>query len=298
MIEVTGPFLNEMQGVFGPLPIDPIPDGEIHRFQIPGDKPGSRNGWYVLYGDGLPAGAFGSWKLGNSFNWSARGGFDAAEQEAFQRRLEDARRRRAKALEGRQTQAATIALDTWKRARPASNSHPYLLSKMMPQLNLRQLGATLLVPLVDINFTLVNLQRISPQGGKRFLPNGRVSGCFSPIGRINPNGELFICEGWATGAAIYQATGIPVACAMNCGNLKAVAQALRNKFPGVAITVAGDDDRNTPGNPGRTKAVQAAALTRSQLVFPAGYCRPDCDCTDFNDLYCCGQRAGAGGLQA
>ena len=47
-------------------------DGALHRFRVDGDKPGSRNGWFVLYADGLPAGVFGSWKTGASETWCAR----------------------------------------------------------------------------------------------------------------------------------------------------------------------------------------------------------------------------------
>ncbi len=40
-------------------------DSELHRVHVEGDRPGSRNGWYVLNLDReLPSGAFGSWKLG------------------------------------------------------------------------------------------------------------------------------------------------------------------------------------------------------------------------------------------
>ncbi len=41
-----------------------IADGKLHRFHIEGDKPKNKNGWFVLYPDGLPSGAFGSWKSG------------------------------------------------------------------------------------------------------------------------------------------------------------------------------------------------------------------------------------------
>ena len=31
----------------------PIDDGQVHRFRVNGDKSGSKNGWYCLYGDGV-----------------------------------------------------------------------------------------------------------------------------------------------------------------------------------------------------------------------------------------------------
>ena len=46
-------------------------DGALHRFHVEGDRPGSKNGWAVLFGDDIPAGLFGSWKhdSGKSYKW-------------------------------------------------------------------------------------------------------------------------------------------------------------------------------------------------------------------------------------
>ena len=51
------------------LPMDSIPidDGAIQRFHVEGDTPSSRNGWYVLYSDGVPAGIYGRWKTDESY---------------------------------------------------------------------------------------------------------------------------------------------------------------------------------------------------------------------------------------
>lgn len=292
MIEVTEPFLKELQAMFGQLSFIPIPDGAIHRFQIPGDRAGSRNGWYVLYADGVPSGAFGSWKAGTSHTWSAKGDFDPVEREAFRRRLEETQRQRIKAQEERHAAAAMNAAALWVKATPASNAHPYLTLKAVPHFNLKQLGGILLVPLVNADGKLMNIQRITAQGAKRFLPGGRITGCFSLLGRIADTGSLYICEGWATGAAVHQITGRPVACAMNCGNLLPVAKALRQKYPTLEMIIAGDDDRNTEGNPGRSKANEAAAKSGALVTFPA-FCRSDCSCTDFNDAHCCRINGGA-----
>lgn len=58
-------FREVLQNAFGPLPWEPVPDGVIHRFHVPGDPPASAHGWYVL--DGAAAGAFGSWKAGGTW---------------------------------------------------------------------------------------------------------------------------------------------------------------------------------------------------------------------------------------
>ncbi|MNT78696.1 DNA primase TraC [compost metagenome] len=71
---------------------------------------------------------------------------------------------------------------------------------------------------------------------------------------------------------------------MNSGNLKPVALALRTRYPEQPILIAGDDDRETDGNPGRAAANAAAALVGGQVAFPEWPEDAPADLTDFNDL--------------
>lgn len=60
-------FLDELQSVYGPLHFRPVPDGNIHRFHVPSDKPGSLNGWYLLFVEPIAKGCFGSPKAGGVY---------------------------------------------------------------------------------------------------------------------------------------------------------------------------------------------------------------------------------------
>ncbi|MNF96637.1 DNA primase TraC [compost metagenome] len=71
---------------------------------------------------------------------------------------------------------------------------------------------------------------------------------------------------------------------MNAGNLKAVALALRARYPGLTILIAGDDDRQTEGNPGRTAANAAAVAAGGQVAFPDWPDDAPTTLSDFNDL--------------
>lgn len=55
---------------------------------------------------------------------------------------------------------------------------------------------------------------------------------------------------------------------IQCGNLEAVAVALRSKYPALKIIIAADDDHQTPGNPGMTKATAAVQATGATLAVP------------------------------
>ncbi|WP_230925283.1 toprim domain-containing protein [Pseudomonas wenzhouensis] len=272
-----------MQSTFGLLDWLPIADGSIQRFHVPDDKAGTLNGWYVLYLDGIVSGAFGSWKAGSAHTWCSREPVDAREAEQVRQRIEQARRQRQVEQHQRQQAAAEYANRLWRDARRADPAHPYLIRKGLRTQGLRQRGDALLVPLVR-NGVLANLQRIYLDGSKRFLSGGIVIGCYSPLGVITPGAPLYVCEGWATGATIHADTGAAVACAMNAGNLKPTALALRAKHPHASIIIAGDDDRQTEGNPGRTAANAAAVAVGGLVVFPLWPADAPNNLTDFNDL--------------
>ena len=113
---------------------------------------------------------------------------------------------------------------------------------------------------------LLNLQFIGEAGSKRFLTGGRVKGCCFLIGE--PGDVLCIAEGFATGASVHEATGYAVAVAFDCGNLQSVAEAMRARFPNARIVIAADDDYQTAGNPGLTKAREAAAAIGGSVAVP------------------------------
>ena len=109
----------------------PIADGVIHRFKDEDDKNGSRNGWYILYGDNLPAGKFGNWKTGLSETWSAKRkeSMTPAEHQAWQQRMKKASQDREKEQTKRYAEAREKATGVWQVATADPSNHPYLKSK-------------------------------------------------------------------------------------------------------------------------------------------------------------------------
>ena len=267
----------------GAVPPDVIEaDGQLHRFHVEGDKAGSRNGWYALHLDGRAAGVFGSWKSGLRSTWAADGKrMSEAERESFAKLIEAARLKAQAERRAEHEARATEARAEWAAATPADPAHPYLLKKAVKPHNLRQRGGLLIVPLFDAFGLLWNVQRIQADGSKRFKP-GRAGGLFAPIGDFNEPRTILICEGWATGATLHEETGHPVLCAMNAGNLLAVAKAARSAWAGAELVICADNDRQTQGNPGVTYATAAAKATGAKLIvpeFPEGVAG-----SDFNDL--------------
>ena len=261
-----------------------VPDGVLHRFHVGGDKPGSKNGWYVLYGDnGLPAGAFGSWKLGQTFKWCEKNekSLSEAERTKWRERIAEAKKARDQELERIHAKAREKAIQIWEHSKPAED-HPYLVAKGVKSYGLRRYKGSLIIPVQDTEKILHSLQFINTDGDKSFLSGGAIQGYFYPI----EGGEntLLICEGYATGASLHEATGYPVVVAFNAGNLKAVCEVLRKKSPETNIIICADDDHQTEGNPGLTKAREAAELIGAALAVPEFKDQARRG-TDFNDLH-------------
>lgn len=276
-------FKEAIEASLGPIDFQPVADGLIHRFHVPGDKHGSKAGWYVLFGDGIASGAFGSWKIGGSQVWTGCQQINYQESENIRLRIEQARQERIIAQQQHQQAAAACAQRLMSKARLPDTDYPYLISKGIKPYNIRQLGNQLLVPLYKSG-SLINLQRIYPDGNKRFLRGGIVSGACAYLGIISPSKEIYLCEGWATGATLHEHTGAAVVCAMNANNLLKVGYELQRQHPDAILIVAGDDDRLTLGNPGRTAANHAAATLGCGLVFPTWSGDEPPELSDFNDL--------------
>jgi putative DNA primase/helicase len=216
-------------------------------------------------------------------------------KQAASLKLAQERQKQAQLREQHDREAAKKhAVWMWQNAQKADPQHPYLLEKCVLPYGLRQTKTgNLLVP-ICFEGELVNLQQITPQGQKRFLAGGQVKGCYTFIGRIESGQRLYICEGWATGATLHQHTGHAIACALNAGNLKPVALALRARYGNdLEIVIAGDDDRQNQDNTGRKAANDAALAISALAIFPEWPPYAPSNLTDFNDLAVWQMRQGA-----
>ncbi len=225
------------------------------------------------------------------------------ERERTERQQEEQTR-----TEAAHAAAAQQAAALWQDASDTGES-PYLVRKGVQAHGVRFApSGWLLVPVRDAAGTLWNVQRIAPakpqDGGpdKLFLKGGRKSGLWHLLGSMPSDSTgippvLLVAEGYATAATLFEATGHPVACAFDAGNLPHVARALHQLHPAALLVLCGDDDNTTEAatgtNAGRVKATAAARAVGGLAVFPAGL---PAGGTDFNDLH--QHHGGAAGLEA
>ena len=277
------------------FPGEILPDGRLHRVKVNGDH--NPNSWYVLHNDGLPAGSYGCWKRGLSETWCAKSGdiLTEAERAERDRKWKQQQAEREADRQRQQDEAHAQAQALLDHARPATDDHPYLKRKGVkaypgvkagpwPQ---RQRENCLLIPLRTAGGQLATVQAIFPDKpsdgrDKDFLRGGAKQGAHFVIGDPAAAPVIAIAEGYATAATLHEATGYAAVMAVDAGNLRPVAEAIRAIHPGKRILIAADNDRHTEGNPGLSKATAAAQAITAELAIPE-FAEGEAG-TDFNDL--------------
>jgi putative DNA primase/helicase len=234
-----------------------------------------------------PTIVFGSWKTDQTIKKSFKNLQDLSPHERQQYRQQVVQARQAAEQERKklQLEAALEAQAIWKESPPAPHDHPYLTRKNIQPCGARVSNEKLVLSVYDEARVIANLQFIGKDGTKRFLSDGAKTGnCFT-IGE--PGHTIYVVEGFATGATIYEVIDTYVVIAFDVGNLKPVALRLRREYPDAQIIIAADNDAATDGNPGLTKAKKAAQAVDGLVVFPT-FKNTDTNGkspTDFNDLY-------------
>lgn len=266
----TERFRNAIQAA-GLQPPDVIEPGRFHKFPGEGKRNGNNAAWCKLFPDGI-GGIFGDYSTGLSTCWQANREkpHTPAEREAFKRHVAEAKAQADKEQAERQAKTATQATAIWNDADDAPGDHLYIKVKGIGAHGLRvyrgdlviggmACDGALIVPM-KIGGELHSLQFIAPNGDKRFLPGGRVAGCYFLIGNADETkttSKLAVCEGFATGATTREETGLPVVVSFNAGNLLGVATFIRSKLPDVQILLFGDFDASGTGQRDATEAAQA-----------------------------------------
>jgi putative DNA primase/helicase len=238
------------------------------------NHPKKKNGSFKLADDGLVGWAMDYALHSELVTWRPDAQFDAPKIDY----AEIARRRREQAVAA---QAATYAARAhYRAAELLHGSHPYLRGK---GLNLAGCGGLrvdsegwLVIPMM-LGGKISSIQRISPDGDKRFWPGAPVAGATYLIG----DSDVFavVCEGFATGLTLFQAMPhARVIVAFNAGNLlHAVDYLDRN---GLAV-IAADNDHETAKrvgfNPGIEKATEAAQKVGIGIAYPT------CSGSDWDD---------------
>ena len=233
-----------------PLPLDL--SGKVRRF---GPK---KTQWYALRelrtqrGDYVVVGAFGNWRGDErhkvEVDWAGLSETERQQLLAARQARQEADRRERTAQAAR---AAMTASELWATAGRSGRSE-YLMRKGVDAEACRFLAdGSILVPLLRYDepreTALKALQRIWPDGTKRFTAGFEKPGVALRLGHVAVGEPLLICEGYATALTLRMAVRrrLPVVVALDAGNLLPVAELMRAMYPGSRLLLCADDDYRT-----------------------------------------------------
>jgi putative DNA primase/helicase len=253
-----------------------IDSGRMHRW-------GCNNRWWARRFDG--GYVFGDFVTGLSTYVFDKDNLSKEEFRAMKTAIEKAKKEAETEQQKISEKASTKAVEIWNNAKLLV-THDYLTKKHVSSHDLRKHRDCIVIPARDEHGKLWTLQFITLDGTKNFMTGGKKKGCFFNIGDPEKSDQIFICEGYATGATIHECTSIPVVIAFDAGNLKAVARVIRLKYPNTKIVIAADNDQYHENgiNPGIEKASDAAREIEACMVKP-DFKDISKQPTDFNDLF-------------
>lgn len=254
------------------------PDGAFHGLRSTDDRPGYTGFRYCFYLDCPQCVYFEDKRRGFHGTWfpDNQQRLSLAEKEALRREFQARKQKRDRDTLARHLKRADEALAIWRAGTPGP--HGYLTLKgirghgarvgnwpkwLQDQAGWHQITipGALLVPMVDDSRKLWNIQAIwatAPEPldrSKDFVSGGRTTGLFFVIGPVTE--IIIICEGFATGASLFEETGYRVYVAFSAGNLSAVGKVVRGFYPAARLVFAGDNDQSGTGQAAATEAARA-----------------------------------------
>ena len=286
-------------------------DGLLHRYS-PTGKRSNTSAWYVLHGDGIPAGVFGCWKVGLTSTWCTKADSDmtVAERSAHRERIRAMQAQRKEQQRVQWAKNAERNARLWSSAMPAGNQvRAYLVSRGLSGWNvpslvrehpglsywgadddgvLQELGRypAMLAPIVK-DGRLVAIHRTYlldgqkapvPTPKKLTAASGTLSGACIPLAAPR-GGVLGIAEGIETAVAASLGSGVPVVAAY-CANALAAFD-----FPASIdhLTVFADND------PAGQQAAAALAQRAVQAGLTSKILTPSTPGSDWADVWHKGQ---------
>lgn len=238
-----------------------VMDGNIHRFSVEGDRYCEKSGAYYIHADGWPNWAIMDYRQHSSMikftldkEFMKETQFSTWPKKDKKKELEEEKRKRE--------EARKRAYDEWKSSsREGIYQHPYIqlkkircLGKFVKVHGRRKTNdycseGDLLIPLINpVTGRFQSLQRISYKtyDGKHIkgiYPSTIFKGAMYPF-YIPRFSEIVICEGFATGSSIFEATKGQslVICAMSCNNMAEITKIFHEKYNNIPIIIGADND--------------------------------------------------------
>ena len=271
-------------------------DGKAHNCRMIDNAPGKAAGNYTIFPNTGIA-IFKSWRDGIVHKYFPGGSLSNID---FKKIMKEQRQKQ-------QDEWFKVSQESYKKYSGIAiteSTSEYLVRKNvcqnMPKFDIKiDKSGNIIIPFYNSKGYISTLQTIWPDGAKYFEKGGQISGCFHKIGfnLVTPgySDTIYIGEGFATMATIYEAFNMPCIVAANCGNLLPVLDNIARLHPSAKFVICADNDialRELPvgsgqmiwSNPGIEAAMSCQAVHACGVVYPE-FPNSDFNYTDFNDLH-------------
>ncbi|ENF6348218.1 toprim domain-containing protein [Salmonella enterica subsp. enterica serovar Newport] len=194
---------------------------------------------------------------------------------------------RKEASDGQKPAPDIAALVAKELRKTTPKESPYLAGKGLTGYTPPTLpDGKIFLELVDVNGKIRGAQTIAPDGVKRLIGGTSKTGAFIVPDPLPEAPEtIIIAEGVATAISAGMLHSGAVVAAIDAGNLKPVALALRGRYPKAKIIIAADNDYHAPGEPdksgkpkqntGKIRGEEAATACGGWLALPPGEVKAD-----------------------
>lgn len=195
---------------------------------------------------------YGSWKTGQKFQYSDYNPIEYSSQ--FQKKHNEIVELATKDFKIVAEEKHKLCEEKWAplfMSMPIDvKTHEYLTSKgIESNYSARVSHNTLFVP-VENEGKIIGVQRIYKEEGKfvkKFASGTKMKGSYCRINNfdISKTEYVYLCEGFATGCTIFNATEVNTICAFNAGNIFELVSFLFRINPAIKIIIAADNDHET-----------------------------------------------------
>ena len=308
-------FLNSAEGgALAPINnIELVLDKET-RYCVAGDQNKRESavaGEYCIHSDGCPAGYAINYKYSSDavkwrFDFKALKGDKQYDKYYAMSQTPEFKAEAKRVQDEHKEQEARAKAEGLANAKAEFNNAPKLINPELKYLKNKKVGihgelksdkyGNILLPLRNIRGEFKSMQRILPDGSKRFAKDTSTSGAFFNIdldkAKDDTSKPIIICEGYATGATLYEITGCPVVCAISCYGIDKTAEALRKEFKQHKIIIMADNDAETARKQGNNPGLDHADAANKKYKLD-GVFAPQFDAflqadgkSDWNDYFC------------
>lgn len=282
-------LISEINHNLNSAPPSLILDNTYRRFDVGTKK--NKAGWYIgkewtYNGKSYFAATYGSWNLGNEkhrfVSWSKS---EELENKGLRKEVKLLDEKLKQEEERLQSERLEKILENFKTFTPINGAENKYLQKKHVSIFaglLEDNHKNLIVPVYeDFNKTICGYQRIFTDR-KSFPVGQKIQGNFFFFGDISEPSHVYLCEGIATAATIYEVTGVPTISCFNAGNIPNVIMKIKNQLSGKNVVIACDNDKSKTGY---DFAIKAKRKFGNAVILKPDFGTTSTSLSDFNDLF-------------